>query len=76
MSLHFLIIRFSSRQQRQQDEEPLFSYIDNSLEISIFGDAKAIARDFDKELCPRLEISSHIYRALQVDNGMIESELK
>jgi hypothetical protein len=44
--------------------------VDNSLEISIFGDAKALAKDFDKDLCPSIEISSDIYRALQVDNGM------
>ncbi|ORZ04578.1 hypothetical protein BCR41DRAFT_195846 [Lobosporangium transversale] len=52
----------------QRRAETLFSYVDNSLEISIFGDAEAIGRDFGQELCPRLEISNHIYRALQVDN--------
>ena len=47
----------------------MFSYIDNSLEISIFGDYRAISVDFPKDLCPGLEVSKHIYRALQVDNG-------
>lgn len=67
--------RLHSHSNRQRHQEPLFSYIDNSLEISIFGDCDAITRDFPKDLCPGLEVSSHIYRALQVDNGMIIREM-
>ncbi|KAF9961587.1 hypothetical protein BGZ65_010480, partial [Modicella reniformis] len=52
----------------RKGREPLFSYVDNSLEISIFGDAEALSRNFVKEQCPSIEISSHVYRALQVDN--------
>ncbi|CAO3572074.1 unnamed protein product [Mortierella alpina] len=69
--LKHILFRDYSHAHKQHGEDPLFSYIDNSLEISIFGDAEAIARDFTKELCPGLEISNHIYRALQVDNDDI-----
>ncbi|KAF9976724.1 hypothetical protein BGZ73_007949, partial [Actinomortierella ambigua] len=48
--------------------EPIFSYIDNALEISIFGEYDRIRHDFPQDLCPGLEISDHVYRALQVDN--------
>ncbi|KAF9166598.1 hypothetical protein DFQ26_007412 [Actinomortierella ambigua] len=48
--------------------EPIFSYIDNALEISIFGEYNRIRNDFPPDLCPGLEISDHVYRALQVDN--------
>ncbi|GJJ71020.1 hypothetical protein EMPS_03370 [Entomortierella parvispora] len=66
---HILFRDYShSHRDRQEEEEPLFSYIDNSLEISIFGDAEALVKDFPKDLCPGLEISASIYRALQVDN--------
>ncbi|KAF9386213.1 hypothetical protein CPC16_007691 [Podila verticillata] len=63
-----ILFRDYSHSNRQRHREPLFSFIDNSLEISIFGDCDAISRDFPKDLCPGLEVSSHIYRALQVDN--------
>ncbi|KAF9902507.1 hypothetical protein EC991_004839 [Linnemannia zychae] len=66
--LKHIVFRAYSQSNRKTREEPLFSYIDNSLEISIFGDHRAIASDFPKDLCPGLEISKHIYRALQVDN--------
>ncbi|KAF9322024.1 hypothetical protein BG003_008215 [Podila horticola] len=66
--LKHILFRDYSHSNRQRHQEPLFSYIDNSLEISIFGDCDAITRDFPKDLCPGLEVSSHIYRALQVDN--------
>ncbi|KAG0001299.1 hypothetical protein BGZ80_006203 [Entomortierella chlamydospora] len=67
--LKHILFRDYSHSGHQQHEEPLFSYIDNSLEISIFGDAEALSKDFVKDICPRIEISTHIYRALQVDNG-------
>ncbi|KAI7829877.1 hypothetical protein BC939DRAFT_324104 [Gamsiella multidivaricata] len=69
--LKHILFRDYSHSHREHRKDPLFSYIDNSLEISIFGDADDISRDFVKELCPRIEISDHIYRALQVDNVSI-----
>ncbi|KAK3844214.1 MAG: hypothetical protein J3R72DRAFT_85357, partial [Linnemannia gamsii] len=66
--LKHIVFRAYSQSNRRTRDEPLFSYIDNSLEISIFGDHRAISSDFPKDLCPGLEISKHIYRALQVDN--------
>ncbi|KAG0205153.1 hypothetical protein BGX33_008053 [Mortierella sp. NVP41] len=65
---HSILKHIVFRAYRRTRDEPLFSYIDNSLEISIFGDYQAISRDFPKDLCPGLEISKHVYRALQVDN--------
>ncbi|KAG0255656.1 hypothetical protein BG011_004987 [Mortierella polycephala] len=69
--LKHILFRDYSNANRQGRHEPLFSYIDNSLEISIFGDAAAISQDFPRDLCPGLEISNHIYRALQVDSVSI-----
>ncbi|KAK5816668.1 hypothetical protein F5H01DRAFT_341412 [Linnemannia elongata] len=66
--LKHIVFRAYSQSNRRTRDEPLFSYIDNSLEISIFGDHRAISVDFPKDLCPGLEVSKHIYRALQVDN--------
>ncbi|KAG0272291.1 hypothetical protein BGZ96_005392, partial [Linnemannia gamsii] len=64
---HAILKHLVFRTYRTRDE-PLFSYIDNSLEISIFGEHRALSVDFPKNLCPGLEVSKHIYRALQVDN--------
>ncbi|KAF9194498.1 hypothetical protein BGZ50_006223 [Haplosporangium sp. Z 11] len=65
---HAILKHIIFRDYRHGRHEPLFSYIDNSLEISIFGDAATISQDFPRDLCPGLEISDHIYRALQVDS--------
>ncbi|KAI9136620.1 hypothetical protein BKA69DRAFT_1128946 [Paraphysoderma sedebokerense] len=49
--------------------DTIFSYTENSVEISIVADEQTVLNDFPKpELCPGLNISEDPFRAMQIDN--------